>query len=185
MSCAPSIDTTFGSPTLEPFALEPVPLEERWIVAVPNFSVRASSVKAGGADLNAEGENFYRELGSRVADIFVNEAFRSNQFRITERAELDKVLLEQNLAASGRIDPDTAADLGRITGAELLVLGSLSEFGVTTTGGGGKFLGVIGSSSDNRDRPRDGRYLHCRRRHRRNPLHRHLDERGFAEQYFI
>ena len=79
---------------------------------------------------------------------FVTEAFRSEQFRITERAEIDKVLGEQNLANSGRVDSSTAAELGRITGAELIVLGSLSEFGVTTTGGGGKVLGVFGGSTE-------------------------------------
>ena len=147
-ACAPTVETSSGSTAVEPFTTEPVDLEERWIIAVPNFEVRTGSVKVGDADLSKEGESFYKELGSGVADIFVTEAFRSQQFRITERAEIDKVILEQNLATSGRVDPDTAAEVGRITGAELIVLGSLSEFGVTTTGGGGKVLGMFGGSSE-------------------------------------
>lgn len=147
-ACAPSAQTSFGSPALELFSVEPVPSAERWIIAVPNFNVRAGGVVISGQDFERQTEGFYKELGAGVADIFVNEAFRSQQFRITERAELDKVLLEQNLAASGRVDPATAADLGRITGAELLILGSLSEFGVSKTGGGGQILGVLGSSSE-------------------------------------
>jgi curli biogenesis system outer membrane secretion channel CsgG len=151
-ACAPTTTSSDGNVTAPNtdvgFELEPIPSAERWIVAVPNFEVGTSGVKIGEADLSKEGEGFYKELGSGVADIFVTEAFRSNQFRITERAQLDKVLLEQDLATSGRIDPGTAAELGQITGAELIVVGSVTEFGVTTTGGGGKVLGIFGGSAE-------------------------------------
>ncbi|MEZ4630590.1 MAG: CsgG/HfaB family protein [Deinococcales bacterium] len=132
---------------LEPFILTPLPQEQRYIIAVPNFSVRAGSVRIAGQGLEQE-DTFYKQLGSGLADIFVSEAFRSQQFRITERAELDKVLYEQDLAASGRIDPSTAASLGKITGAELLVLGSLSEFGVSITGGGGGVFGIFSGAAE-------------------------------------
>ena len=149
VACAPSanIAQTGAADVLE-FTLPPKPIEARWIVAVPDFEVRACNVKIGEADLSQEGANFYKELGSGVADIFVTELFRSEQFRITERAELDKVISEQNLSTSGRVDSATAAEMGRITGAELIVLGSLSEFGIASTGGGGKLLGVFGGSSE-------------------------------------
>jgi curli biogenesis system outer membrane secretion channel CsgG len=147
-ACAPAVDTAVGSAAVQEFTLAPLPAQERWIVAVPNFEVRAGNVRIGDVDLSAQGETFYQELGSGVADIFVTEAFRSQQFRITERGELEKILAEQNLAASGRVEPQTAAQLGRITGAELIVLGSLSEFGVTTTGGGGRVLGIFGGSAE-------------------------------------
>lgn len=148
-ACAPVVDTALtGSADVLEFTLQPKPLEARYVVAVPNFEVRSGNVKIGEADLSKEGGSFYKELGSGVADVFVTEAFRSEQFRITERAELDKVINEQNLASSGRVDSATAAEVGRITGAELIVLGSLSEFGITTTGGGGKVLGVFGGSTE-------------------------------------
>jgi curli biogenesis system outer membrane secretion channel CsgG len=147
-ACAPQIVNEDPRANLREFGFGPLPVEERYIVAVPDFAVRAGSVRVGRVDLSQEGEEFYRELGSGVADIFLTEAFRSGRFRITERSELDKILREQNLALSGRIDPATAADVGRITGAELIVLGSLSEFGVTTTGGGGRVLGLFGGSTE-------------------------------------
>lgn len=147
-ACAPSVTDATPTQDLRPFQVEEIPIEDRFIIAVPNFEVRTGSVKVGQTNLESEGESFFKELGSGVADIFVTEAFRSGRFRITERGELDKVLLEQNLAQSGRIDPATAADVGRITGAELIVLGSLSEFGITTTGGGGRVLGVFGGSAE-------------------------------------
>jgi hypothetical protein len=42
-----------------------------------------------------------------------------------ERAELDKVLSEQELARSGLVDPATATAVGRLTGAKVLVTGSV------------------------------------------------------------
>jgi curli biogenesis system outer membrane secretion channel CsgG len=150
-ACAPTAttDTNVTLPNSDVnFELQPIAPEQRWIVAVPNFEVGTTGVKIGQADLSKEGEDFFKELGSGVADIFVTEAFRSQQFRITERAQIDKVLLEQDLATSGRIDPGTAAEVGQITGAELIVVGSVTEFGVTTTGGGGKVLGIFGGSAE-------------------------------------
>jgi curli biogenesis system outer membrane secretion channel CsgG len=146
--CAPTVTVEDTGANLYEFTLEPVPREQRWIIAVPSFTVGTGAVRIGSVDLSREGEQFYRELGSGVADIFVAEAYESQQFRITERAEIDKILYEQDLAQSGRINPDTAAAIGRIEGAELMVLGSVSEFGVQTTGGGGRVLGVFGGSSE-------------------------------------
>lgn len=147
-ACAPAVTVEDTAADLRPFTLKPVPRVERYIIAVPSFSVGAGSVRIGSVDLSNEGEDFYRELGSGVADIFIAEAYESQQFRITERAEIDKVLFEQDLAQSGRVNPATAAAVGRIEGAELLVLGSVSEFGVQTTGGGGRVLGIFGGAAE-------------------------------------
>lgn len=147
-ACAPTTSVEDTGANLEAFDLEPVPREQRYIIAVPSFTVGAGSVRIGSVDLSSEGDDFYRELGSGVADIFVAEAYESQQFRITERAEIDKILFEQDLAQSGRVNPATAAAVGRIEGAELMVLGSVSEFGVQTTGGGGRVLGVFGGAAE-------------------------------------
>ncbi len=148
VACAPAVEVEDTAAHLQEFGLAAVPREERYVIAVPSFSVGAGTVSIGRVDLSTEGDEFYRELGSGVADIFIAEAFESQQFRITERAEIDRVLFEQDLAASGRINPETAAELGRIEGAELLVLGSVSEFGIQTTGGGGTVLGIFGGSAE-------------------------------------
>lgn len=150
-ACTPATEganAATDGPSAVDFELEPVPQEARWRLAVPNFEVRSNTVRIGEADLEEQGDGFFNEIGSGVADIFVTEAFRSQQFVLTERAELAKVLGEQNLATSGRVSADTAAEVGRITGAELLVLGSVSEFSVQTTGGGGKVLGIFGGSAE-------------------------------------
>jgi len=147
-ACMPVVETAASGPRLEEFDLQSIPREQRYIIAVPSFSVGVGSVRIGSVDLSQEGVEFYRELGTGVADIFIAEAWESQQFRITERAEIDKVLSEQDLAQSGRVNPSTAAAVGRIEGAELLVLGSVSEFGVQTTGGGGRVLGMFGGAAE-------------------------------------
>ena len=53
------------------------------------------------------------------------------------------VLSEQDLGASGRIRPDTAAAIGQVEGAEILVTGNITEFEAATSGGQGG-LGVSG-----------------------------------------
>ncbi len=134
-ACVPSVLVEEDKPRLDEFTLKPLERSARWVIAVPSFTVGSGSVRIGSIDLSNERGEFYKELGSGVADIFIAEAYESQQFRITERAEIDKVLFEQDLAQSGRVNPATAAAIGRIEGADLLVLGSVSEFGVQTTGG--------------------------------------------------
>lgn len=137
-------------PGLTPFGLEPVPRSARPVVAVPSFEVRTGSVRIGGEDVEGrrEADGIYRDLGDGVGDVFLTEAVRSGRFVVTERAELEQVLQEQDLGQSGRVRPDTAAQVGRVTGAEYLVLGSVTEFGVDTTGVGGRFFGVFGGRTE-------------------------------------
>ncbi len=149
IACTPTVsETETGTTSVVEFETESIPRDERWIIAVPDFQLRAGTVKLRGNELIEQEENFFSELGSGIADVFVTEAFRSEQFRITERAELDKILSEQDLATSGRVSEATAAEVGQITGAELIALGSLSQFSVDSSGGGGGILGIFGGSSE-------------------------------------
>lgn len=72
--------------------------------------------------------------GSGVADLItgelVSEARRWGTFRVVERDRLFEVLAEQDLGRDGRVDPATAARVGRILGADLLVMGAVSRFDV-------------------------------------------------------
>ena len=136
------------APGLEDFTVQPLPREARWRVAVPRFEVRSGSLKLRGEEVTDRDPAFFVELGAGVADIFINEAFRSGQFILIERAQLEHIIVEQDLGRAGRIDPETAAEAGRIVGAELLILGNLTEFSVTSTGGGGRLFGILGGSAE-------------------------------------
>ena len=62
-------------------------------------------------------------LGPKIATI-LNANLSMNPDIITvERAELDKALGEQELGLSGTVSPDSAAKVGQLTGAKVLVTG--------------------------------------------------------------
>jgi hypothetical protein len=64
-----------------------------------------------------------RDLGSKVS-VLVNAYLSAEPDLITvERAELEKILGEQELGLSGTISADSAARVGQLTGAKVLVTG--------------------------------------------------------------
>jgi len=71
----------------------------------------------------------YHHLGEGVADMLVTALVKSNKFSPLERQELEKVLAEQKLGESGLVTAETAPKIGKLLGVELLVVGSISEFG--------------------------------------------------------
>jgi hypothetical protein len=65
------------------------------------------------------------DLGPKVATL-LNATLSAEQNLITvERAELAKVLGEQELSLSGTVSPETAAKIGNITGAKILITGRI------------------------------------------------------------
>ncbi len=64
-----------------------------------------------------------RDLGPKVATLLNANLSAEPQIITVERAELDKVLGEQELGLSGTVSPDTAAKVGHLTGAKVLVTG--------------------------------------------------------------
>jgi curli biogenesis system outer membrane secretion channel CsgG len=85
----------------------------------------------------------YNHIGSGVADMLTTALVKAGKFNVIERQELDKVLDEQKLGASGLVTPESAPKVGKLLGVELLVIGSISEFGKTESkiSGGFSLLG--------------------------------------------
>lgn len=89
-------------------------------------------------------------VGWELAGMLSNELSATNAFRVVERDKLEAVLEEQNLAASGRVATGTGAKIGRLTGAQYLVAGTVTAYEEDTksTGGGISFGGVsLGGNS--------------------------------------
>ena len=84
--------------------------------------------------------NVAREL----QDMLASELVSTKKFQVLERSEIDAVLGEQDLGASGRISKSTRAKLGKIKGAKYLVAGTVSAYeeDVSGTGGGVSFKGI-------------------------------------------
>lgn len=75
--------------------------------------------------------------GSDLQDMLAAELATMKSFSVLERKEIDAVLGEQNLGASGRISPQTKAKLGKLKGAKYLVAATVSAFEEDTSGTGG------------------------------------------------
>jgi curli biogenesis system outer membrane secretion channel CsgG len=73
-------------------------------------------------------------LGTSASDILTTELFKTGAFILVERAQLKQVLGEQSLGQTGVVNPETAAQAGKVLGLNALVTGSISQFGVSTGG---------------------------------------------------
>jgi hypothetical protein len=56
--------------------------------------------------------------------LFVN----AKRFRVVDRRSLDIILAEQNFQLGGEVDDDTAVFIGRLTGAGIVITGSISVY---------------------------------------------------------
>jgi len=86
-------------------------------------------------------------IGNGMAEMLANALFATNRFIVLERQSLDDVIKEQDLGASGRIRTETAAAIGEIEGADLLIEGTITEFEPGTSGAGGGLGGILSRHS--------------------------------------
>jgi len=93
-------------------------------VAVTRFENK--SAKGGG------------EIGTGMSEMLANGLFATNRFTVLEREAIGDVLMEQDFGASGRVKQETAAAIGEIEGADILVMGTITEFEPGTSGVGGE-----------------------------------------------
>ena len=84
------------------------------------------------------------QIGDGMADMLATSLFNTNRYIVLERHILGDVLAEQDLGASGRVKKQTAAPIGQLEGAELLITGAVTEFEPGTTGVGGDLGGTVG-----------------------------------------
>lgn len=87
---------------------------------------------------------WYSRAGWDLADTVTNELAALGTFKVVERSNLEPVLREQDLNDYGRVSKGTGAKIGKLTGAQYLVLGSLSSYeeNVKGTRGGIGYKGL-------------------------------------------
>jgi len=83
--------------------------------------------------------------GSDLQDMLAAELVSTKSFQVLERQEINAVLGEQDLGASGRIDRSTKAKIGKIKGAQYLVAATVTSYEENTSGSGGG-IGIGGFS---------------------------------------
>jgi len=108
----------------------------RKVVAVQSFENRAASSQWTTGR--------YTDLGTAMADQLTNALMKSGQFVVLERVGLSGVIAEQDLARSPRFQESASARTGKLTSAQILVQGVITEFERSASEGGGSFrLGGI------------------------------------------
>ncbi len=87
---------------------------------------------------NTSGAAWWRHgMGWDLAGMVSNELSSSGKFRMVERSKVEHVLKEQDMASGGRIRKGTGAATGQMTGAQYLVLGTVTAYEESTSGAGG------------------------------------------------
>jgi curli biogenesis system outer membrane secretion channel CsgG len=94
---------------------KPAAAADAWLIAV--FPLE---------DLTASQET--RGLGDQMAATLTDVLAQSGTVRVVERRQLQQILEEMKLSASGLIDEQTAIQAGRLLGANGLLLGSFVAF---------------------------------------------------------
>lgn len=101
---------------------------------------------------NESGAGWWRGgVGWELSGMLSNELAATGDFKVVERSKIEDVLSEQNLAASGRVSAGTGAKIGKLTGAQYLIAGTVTAYEEETasTGGGISFGGVsLGGKSE-------------------------------------
>jgi TolB-like protein len=100
-------------------SIDAVAQDNRPGVAVMSFS--------NGGSYGQDAEVFDAlEVG--LQQMLLTELSQNSNLRIVERGRLNELLAEQDLAAEGRVDANTAARIGRLVGARYVVLGGFIDF---------------------------------------------------------
>ncbi len=76
-------------------------------------------------------------LGEGFAEMLTTELIKTGRFIVVERQALQDILTEQELGQAGIVRKETAAKVGRVLGAQIIVRGVVSEFEMKESGGGG------------------------------------------------
>jgi curli biogenesis system outer membrane secretion channel CsgG len=94
------------------------------------------------------------DLGKGILALMTKRLAEENKFRIVERKRLGQVMAEQDLGASNRVKQGTNAKIGRIQGADAILMGTIVVFGndsktrnVNAGAFGSRLGGVLGGAN--------------------------------------
>ena len=80
-----------------------------------------------GGSYGQDSEDFAAlEVG--LQQMLITEFAFNGALRVVDRGRINELLAEQDLGASGRVDANTAAQIGRIVGAKFIVMGGFVDF---------------------------------------------------------
>lgn len=74
--------------------------------------------------------------GTGLSDMMMNALLNTGCFRVVERDRLNVIMEEQGLGLSGAGDESSFASVGKQIGAQLIIMGTITEFSENESGGG-------------------------------------------------
>jgi len=115
----------------------------------PSFAQAKIRVAIWDFENHSDTATFADKVGpaarNQIDTEFSEDKTLSSKFSVVERDKLNLVLKEQNLAATGAVDPATAAKVGRLLGVQYIILGAVDKFSINNTAGGISAFGVGGN----------------------------------------
>ena len=79
-------------------------------------------------DFQMQGEqSSSKDMGKIVAEWLITGLVETGRFDVIERRLLEKLLEEQKLGVTGAIDPNSAAQLGKVLGVKIIVSGTVTS----------------------------------------------------------
>jgi curli biogenesis system outer membrane secretion channel CsgG len=129
------------------------------LLALPLIGAAQSKIRVAVMEFenNAASQWSSWGLGKAAQDAMVTALVESGMFSVIERQKLEMILNEQGLGQSGAVTPQSAAKIGKLLGVQILITGSVTEFGKEETGGG--ILGVVGANVETYRTALDARML--------------------------
>jgi len=72
------------------------------------------------------------DIGKGISDLLVKYLVKDGSYSVLERKAMDKIMAEQNFSNSDRANPASAAKIGKLLGADAIIVGSITQFGNET-----------------------------------------------------
>ena len=97
---------------------------------VPNERVRL-----GIMNFTSKAYGVSDSMAAGISDFFARLLFKADDIMLVERERIDDVARELRLGMSGLVDPKSAAEIGKLAGAEYMLLGAITNLGHGQSGG--------------------------------------------------
>ena len=72
-----------------------------------------------------------KQIGEIVAEWLITSLVNTGRFEVVERAQLQKIMKEQQLGMTGMINQETVAKVGELLGVKVIITGSVIQIGNT------------------------------------------------------
>ncbi len=114
-ACAMDKQTVTSTPPASIGELQRLAPDDRPRIAVLEFCNKSNMSSAN-------------QIGTGMSDMLVTAMVQLNAFTMIERAQIGAIDSEQFFSNSGRFNPETAAQIGKLEGVDFFAVGAITEF---------------------------------------------------------